>query len=156
MFHTRDSVVTRIGCSSGTKTNCACARSCRIFAGACRSEEEENRKQNTQRPNSSKHTRSEQHATQKFRYVAHAHTQGNTCWFTCGPHVVSEVCTREPCACFPIKQDTDKKSNQICIGLSKISCMQLIGYIAQWLERLTADQQVPGSNPGVPCLNRRP
>jgi hypothetical protein len=25
------------------------------------------------------------------------------------------------------------------------------GYIAQWLERLTADQQVPGSNPGVPC-----
>ena len=23
------------------------------------------------------------------------------------------------------------------------------GYIAQWLERLTADQQVPGSNPGV-------
>ena len=27
------------------------------------------------------------------------------------------------------------------------------GYIAQWLERLTADQQVPGSNPGVPsCI----
>ena len=25
-----------------------------------------------------------------------------------------------------------------------------LGYIAQWLERLTADQQVPGSNPGVP------
>ena len=24
------------------------------------------------------------------------------------------------------------------------------GYIAQWLEQLTADQQVPGSNPGVP------
>ena len=24
------------------------------------------------------------------------------------------------------------------------------GYIAQWLERLTADQQVPGSNPSVP------
>ena len=24
------------------------------------------------------------------------------------------------------------------------------GYIAQWLERLTADQQAPGSNPGVP------
>ena len=24
------------------------------------------------------------------------------------------------------------------------------GYIAQWLERLPADQQVPGSNPGVP------
>ena len=27
-----------------------------------------------------------------------------------------------------------------------------IGYIAQWLERLTADQQVPGSNPGVPSF----
>ena len=26
------------------------------------------------------------------------------------------------------------------------------GYIAQWLERLTADQQVPGSNPGVPLF----
>ena len=25
-----------------------------------------------------------------------------------------------------------------------------IGYIAQWLERLTADQQVPSSNLGVP------
>ena len=28
--------------------------------------------------------------------------------------------------------------------------MEADGYIAQWLERLTADQQVPGSNPGVP------
>ena len=26
------------------------------------------------------------------------------------------------------------------------------GYIAQWLERLTADQQVPGSNLGVPLM----
>ena len=26
------------------------------------------------------------------------------------------------------------------------------GCIAQWLERLTADQQVPGSNPGAPSL----
>ena len=26
------------------------------------------------------------------------------------------------------------------------------GSIAQWLERLTADQQVPGSNPGWPFL----
>ena len=31
-----------------------------------------------------------------------------------------------------------------------IGCMLPSGYIAQWLERLTADQQVPGSNPGVP------
>jgi hypothetical protein len=31
-----------------------------------------------------------------------------------------------------------------------------IGYIAQWLERLTADQQVPGSNPGVPSYNLFP
>ena len=29
---------------------------------------------------------------------------------------------------------------------------QVNGYIAQWLERLTADQQVPGSNPGVPSF----
>ena len=29
------------------------------------------------------------------------------------------------------------------------------GYIAQWLERLTADQQVPGSNPGVPSFGGR-
>ena len=28
----------------------------------------------------------------------------------------------------------------------------LSGYISQWLERLTADQQVPGSNPGVPFI----
>ena len=27
------------------------------------------------------------------------------------------------------------------------------GYIAQWLERLTADQQVPGSTPGVPFFS---
>ena len=26
------------------------------------------------------------------------------------------------------------------------------GCIAQWLERLTADQQVPGSTPGAPLL----
>ena len=26
------------------------------------------------------------------------------------------------------------------------------GYIAQWSERLTADQQVPDSNPGVPSF----
>ena len=34
------------------------------------------------------------------------------------------------------------------MGLPVIS--NASGYIAQWLERLTADQQVPGSNPGVP------
>ena len=31
-----------------------------------------------------------------------------------------------------------------------VSQRLLQGYIAQWLERLTADQQVPGSNPSVP------
>ena len=31
-----------------------------------------------------------------------------------------------------------------------------LGYIAQWLERLTADQQVPGSNPGVPSRCKFP
>ena len=34
-----------------------------------------------------------------------------------------------------------------------ITMRQCIGYIAQWLERLPADQQVPGSNPGVPSLD---
>ena len=34
--------------------------------------------------------------------------------------------------------------NAVCI------CTMNQGYIAQWLERLTADQQVPGSNLGVP------
>ena len=44
----------------------------------------------------------------------------------------------------------------ICISIlhEKSTCLvrrfSCIGYIAQWLERLTADQQVPGSNPGVP------
>ena len=35
-------------------------------------------------------------------------------------------------------------------ALARVWSYLLIGYIAQWLERLTADQQVPGSNPGVP------
>jgi hypothetical protein len=38
-----------------------------------------------------------------------------------------------------------------CVGVWSLS----VGYIAQWLERLTADQQVPGSNPGVPCFFAR-
>ena len=38
-------------------------------------------------------------------------------------------------------------------GLFRASALALaVGYIAQWLERLTADQQVPGSNPGVPSF----
>ena len=36
-----------------------------------------------------------------------------------------------------------------CVGLWSLT----IGYIAQWLERLTADQQVPGSNPGAQCFS---
>ena len=39
-----------------------------------------------------------------------------------------------------------RNMHAICV---RVPC----GYIAQWLERLTADQQVPGSNPGVP-LNK--
>ena len=31
-----------------------------------------------------------------------------------------------------------------------VRALKSCGYIAQWSERLTADQQVPGSNPGVP------
>ena len=47
--------------------------------------------------------------------------------------------------------------HQTCIYNQMIATA---GYIAQWLERLTADQQVPGSNPGVPsfcviCLHAR-
>ena len=40
-----------------------------------------------------------------------------------------------------------------------VNCANLLsaavghGYIAQWLERLTADQQVPGSNPGMPSFD---
>ena len=35
-------------------------------------------------------------------------------------------------------------------GTTAGSSNDVHGYIAQWLERLTADQQFPGSNPGVP------
>ena len=37
-----------------------------------------------------------------------------------------------------------------CRVSGRKACEAVSGYIAQWLERLTADQQVPGSNPGVP------
>ena len=41
----------------------------------------------------------------------------------------------------------------VIAGLFRASALALaVGYIAQWLERLTADQQVPGSNPGVPSF----
>ena len=35
-------------------------------------------------------------------------------------------------------------------SIKKAKGMLANGYIARWLERLTADQQVPGSNPDVP------
>ena len=40
----------------------------------------------------------------------------------------------------------------VCVATLNAVCVRTMnqGYIAQWLERLTADQQVPGSNPGVP------
>ena len=37
-----------------------------------------------------------------------------------------------------------------CVGAGLGLCAD--GSIAQWLERLTADQQVPGSNPGWPFV----
>ena len=37
----------------------------------------------------------------------------------------------------------------VCVTQGQVASA-INGYIAQWLERLTADQQVPGSNPGVP------
>ena len=48
----------------------------------------------------------------------------------------------------------DMVSNEMALLVSTFVCGPAgrHGYIAQWLERLTADQQVPGSNPGVPFL----
>ena len=43
----------------------------------------------------------------------------------------------------------DTRGLRACTILATIPPL-VRGYIAQWLERLTADQQVPGSNPGVP------
>ena len=115
MFHTKSSVVRSMGCSSGTKSNCASARSCRTFAGACQSEEEnrkqktENRKQKNRKQKSQIHRNTHEASTTQRNIFdmlhtdTHTHTQRNTCWFTCGPHVVSQVCTREPCACIPKK-----------------------------------------------------
>jgi hypothetical protein len=34
--------------------------------------------------------------------------------------------------------------------MEDVDAMQVCGHVAQWLERPTADLQVPGSNPGVP------
>ena len=45
--------------------------------------------------------------------------------------------------------------NDVCVIQTIIIAGKLHaqhGYIAQWLEQLTADQQVPGSNPGVPSF----
>ena len=39
----------------------------------------------------------------------------------------------------------------VCVAQGRVASA-INGYIAQRLERLTADQQVPGSNPGVPSL----
>jgi hypothetical protein len=43
---------------------------------------------------------------------------------------------------------SERRSSQGTANFEMVST----GYIAQWLERLTADQQVPGSNPGVPSF----
>ena len=52
--------------------------------------------------------------------------------------------------CFGGRQNgTFIKCIHIC-SFNQIDSPINIGYIAQWLERLIADQQVPGSNPGVP------
>ena len=40
----------------------------------------------------------------------------------------------------------------LCVTQGRVASA-INGYIAQWLERLTADQQVPGSNPGVPFFS---
>jgi hypothetical protein len=45
--------------------------------------------------------------------------------------------------------------------MEDVDATQVCGHVAQWVDRLTADQQVPGSNPGVPfemlcCVPSRP
>jgi hypothetical protein len=55
------------------------------------------------------------------------------------------------------KNDQSTDATLHCVSLCALDCPESPhnGYIAQWLERLTADQQVPGSNPGVPSLCAR-
>ena len=66
-----------------------------------------------------------------------------------------QAATHRPVSCWKVR----------VLHLARVSCGRVFerrlhasalapGYIAQWLERLTADQQVPGSNPGVPSLLR--
>ena len=54
-------------------------------------------------------------------------------------------------ACMPSPFNIFQSRDLPCTwGSSRQYGRSASGYIAQWLERLTADQQVPGSNPGVP------
>ena len=70
-------------------------------------------------------------------------------------------CNGQPCEtmCQKPGHKNDKSTNATlrCVSLCALDCPESPhnGYIAQWLERLTADQQVPGSNPGVPSLGAR-
>ena len=49
-------------------------------------------------------------------------------------------------------QPSAKERPLVQPGYRVLRPTSIAGYIAQWLERLTADQQVPGSNPGVPFI----
>ena len=58
----------------------------------------------------------------------------------------------------PWHQKKTSHNNMACIHVTQQSrCSWALltssGYIAQWSERLTADQQVPGSNSGVPFVS---
>ena len=70
-----------------------------------------------------------------------------------GAGCMSACCrSRQPAfLCFGAsKRLLDAGKSNGSAGLLQIYGYDHNGYIAQWSERLTADQQVPGSNPGVP------
>ena len=52
---------------------------------------------------------------------------------------------------FPARHAGQRGVPRSCVGAGLRLCAD--GSIAQWLERLTADQQVPGSNPGWPFMD---
>ena len=79
-----------------------------------------------------------------MRHVAFECTHTHCCsalWKTPAPLSIKLLGLRSLEGVLACRQRFGPMRRQICMP---------DGYIAQWLERLTADQQVPGSNPGVP------
>ena len=52
----------------------------------------------------------------------------------------------------PLQCPSAKERPLVQPGYRFLRPTSIAGYIAQWLEQLTADQQVPGSNPGMPFI----